>query len=74
MSDDSGTGAIDAEAVLAELRAPAVTARIAEDLRRQHPVRYQAAESPPGRIERINESSSVTVGTWRDGRFVADNA
>ncbi len=72
MSDDHDTdgGTIDAEAVLTELRDPAVTARIVAVLAARHPVRFQASLDSPGLIERIGADGSRTVGQWLDGRFV----
>lgn len=60
---------VDPESIFAAVE----RARESGDLARQvtgSPVRYQASESHPGLLERIDENGLVEVGQFRNGEFV----
>ena len=60
---------IDPKTLFAALDADRKSGKLAADIAKLSPVRYQICEDKPGLFERIDESGNVVVGRWVDGGF-----
>ncbi len=61
---------VDAADLFAELDSDRDSGRLASMVS-EVPVRYQASRSHPGKLERVDADGAVTLGSFRDGEFVA---
>ena len=60
---------IDPAAFFAAVDADRESGKLAADIAKLSPVRYQVCEEKPGLLERIDESGNVVVGRFIDGEF-----
>ena len=60
---------IDPDAFFAALDADRKSGKLASDIAKLSPVRYQVCEDKPGLFERIDESGNVVVGQFVDDEF-----